>query len=94
MARILVIDSYDSFVYNIVQYLGELGAEPVVVRNDQGQVLYTIVFSHIERIVTGGGSGDHDIQSGSGDDAITTGGGPVDTGVPPGGAGAGVNVTM
>ena len=35
MARVLVIDSYDSFVYNIVQYLGELGAEPIVVRNDQ-----------------------------------------------------------
>ena len=34
MARVLVIDSYDSFVYNIVQYLGELGADPVVVRND------------------------------------------------------------
>ena len=34
-ARVLVIDSYDSFVYNLVQYLGELGAEPVVVRNDQ-----------------------------------------------------------
>jgi anthranilate synthase/aminodeoxychorismate synthase-like glutamine amidotransferase len=34
VARVLVIDSYDSFVYNIVQYLGELGAEPVVVRND------------------------------------------------------------
>ena len=33
--RILVIDSYDSFVYNLVQYLGELGAEPIVVRNDQ-----------------------------------------------------------
>ncbi len=33
--RVLVIDSYDSFVYNLVQYLGELGAEPVVVRNDQ-----------------------------------------------------------
>ena len=32
--RIVVIDSYDSFVYNLVQYLGELGAEPVVVRND------------------------------------------------------------
>ena len=31
----LVIDSYDSFVYNLVQYVGELGAEPVVVRNDQ-----------------------------------------------------------
>jgi anthranilate synthase/aminodeoxychorismate synthase-like glutamine amidotransferase len=33
--RVLVIDSYDSFVYNLVQYLGELGADPVVVRNDQ-----------------------------------------------------------
>jgi anthranilate synthase/aminodeoxychorismate synthase-like glutamine amidotransferase len=33
--RVLVIDSYDSFVYNLVQYLGELGAQPVVVRNDQ-----------------------------------------------------------
>ena len=29
-----MIDSYDSFVYNLVQYLGELGAEPVVHRND------------------------------------------------------------
>lgn len=34
MARILVLDSYDSFVYNLVQYLGELGADPVVHRND------------------------------------------------------------
>jgi anthranilate synthase component II len=32
--RILVIDSYDSFVYNLVQYLGELGADPHVRRND------------------------------------------------------------
>jgi anthranilate synthase/aminodeoxychorismate synthase-like glutamine amidotransferase len=32
--RVLVIDSYDSFVYNLVQYLGELGADPFVVRND------------------------------------------------------------
>jgi anthranilate synthase/aminodeoxychorismate synthase-like glutamine amidotransferase len=31
---VLVIDSYDSFVYNLVQYLGELGAEPIVHRND------------------------------------------------------------
>ncbi len=31
----LVIDNYDSFVYNLVQYLGELGAEPVVHRHDQ-----------------------------------------------------------
>jgi anthranilate synthase/aminodeoxychorismate synthase-like glutamine amidotransferase len=32
--RVLVIDSYDSFVYNLVQYLGELGADPLVHRND------------------------------------------------------------
>ena len=31
----LVIDNYDSFVYNLVQYLGELGAEPVVFRHDE-----------------------------------------------------------
>ena len=30
-----MIDSYDSFVYNLVQYLGELGAVPIVVRNDE-----------------------------------------------------------
>ena len=35
MPRVLVIDNYDSFVYNIVQYLGELGADPQVIRNDQ-----------------------------------------------------------
>jgi len=33
-SRILVIDNYDSFVYNLVQYLGELGADPVVHRHD------------------------------------------------------------
>jgi anthranilate synthase component II len=33
--RVLVIDNYDSFVYNLVQYLGELGAEPVVYRHDE-----------------------------------------------------------
>ncbi|HUR48837.1 MAG TPA: aminodeoxychorismate/anthranilate synthase component II [Acidimicrobiales bacterium] len=32
--RVLVIDNYDSFVYNLVQYLAQLGAEPVVHRND------------------------------------------------------------
>ena len=32
---ILVIDNYDSFTYNVVQYLAELGAEPRVVRNDE-----------------------------------------------------------
>ena len=33
--RVLVVDNYDSFVYNLVQYLGELGAEPLVERCDQ-----------------------------------------------------------
>jgi anthranilate synthase/aminodeoxychorismate synthase-like glutamine amidotransferase len=32
--RVVVIDNYDSFVYNLVQYLGELGAEPLVYRHD------------------------------------------------------------
>jgi len=32
---LLVLDNYDSFTYNLVQYFGELGAEPVVYRNDQ-----------------------------------------------------------
>jgi anthranilate synthase/aminodeoxychorismate synthase-like glutamine amidotransferase len=33
--RVLVIDNYDSFVYNLVQYLGELDADPVVHRHDE-----------------------------------------------------------
>jgi len=36
--RVLVIDNYDSFTFNLVQYLGELGAECEVVRNDQRSV--------------------------------------------------------
>jgi anthranilate synthase/aminodeoxychorismate synthase-like glutamine amidotransferase len=35
---ILVIDNYDSFTYNLVQYLGSFGEEPVVVRNDEKTV--------------------------------------------------------
>ena len=34
-ARVLVVDNYDSFVYNLVQYLAQLGAECTVLRNDQ-----------------------------------------------------------
>ena len=41
---ILVIDNYDSFVYNLAQYLGELGWEPVVYRNDR------ITLDEIERL--------------------------------------------
>jgi para-aminobenzoate synthetase component 2 len=33
--RVLVVDNYDSFVFNLVQYLGQLGADPVVLRNDE-----------------------------------------------------------
>ena len=36
--KVLVVDNYDSFTYNLVQYLGELGAEIDVVRNDKAQV--------------------------------------------------------
>ena len=36
--RVLVIDNYDSFTYNLVQFLGELGAEVEVVRNDKADV--------------------------------------------------------
>src|SRR5262249_42824238 len=36
--KVLVIDNYDSFAYNLVQYLGELGAEVEVVRNDKATV--------------------------------------------------------
>ncbi len=35
MSKVLMIDNYDSFTYNLVQYLGELGAEVEVVRNDE-----------------------------------------------------------
>lgn len=36
--KIVMIDNYDSFTYNLVQYLGELGAQVLVVRNDQATV--------------------------------------------------------
>ncbi len=42
--KILVFDNYDSFTYNIVQYLGELGAEVVVYRNDE------LTLADIERL--------------------------------------------
>jgi anthranilate synthase/aminodeoxychorismate synthase-like glutamine amidotransferase len=46
---ILVIDNYDSFAYNLVQYLGELGQEPVVYRNDAITIeqIEAMVPSHI-----------------------------------------------
>ena len=38
MTRVLMVDNYDSFTYNLVQYLGELGCELEVVRNDRAAV--------------------------------------------------------
>jgi len=56
---ILVIDNYDSFTYNLVQYLGELGAEPEVVRNDAVD-LSGISAMRPERIVISPGPGTPD----------------------------------
>jgi len=53
---ILVLDNYDSFTYNLVQYLGELGAEVEVVRND-AVTLDAIVEARPERIVISPGPG-------------------------------------
>ena len=39
MTSVLVVDNYDSFTYNLVQYLGELGAEVEVLRNDVDELL-------------------------------------------------------
>ena len=53
---ILIIDNYDSFTYNLVQYLGELGAEMRVVRNDAVSV-DDVVAMRPERIVISPGPG-------------------------------------
>jgi len=56
---ILVIDNYDSFTYNLVQYLGELGAELEVLRNDAVGV-DAIVAMRPERVVISPGPGNPD----------------------------------
>jgi anthranilate synthase component 2 len=56
---ILVVDNYDSFTYNLVQYLGELGAAVKVVRNDK-VTLEEIREMNPERIVISPGPGDPD----------------------------------
>ncbi len=48
--RVLVVDNYDSFTYNLVQYLGELGAELEVVRNDHATVAELLVRGY-ERVI-------------------------------------------
>jgi anthranilate synthase/aminodeoxychorismate synthase-like glutamine amidotransferase len=39
VVNVLVVDNYDSFTYNLVQYLGELGSEVEVIRNDEDELL-------------------------------------------------------
>src|SRR5437016_8911942 len=51
---VFVLDNYDSFTYNLVQYLGELGAEVVVRRNDEVTVS-EVEAMHPERIVVSPG---------------------------------------
>ncbi len=52
--RVLVLDNYDSFTYNLVQYLGELGAEIEVVRNDHATVDELMVRGYDRVIVSPG----------------------------------------
>ena len=52
--RVLCIDNYDSFTYNLVQYLGELGAEVEVVRNDHATVDDLLVRGYDRVIVSPG----------------------------------------
>ncbi len=52
--RVLVIDNYDSFTYNLVQYLGELGADVEVVRNDHATVQELLVRGYDRVIVSPG----------------------------------------
>lgn len=54
--KVLVIDNYDSFVYNLVQYIGELGGDPVVYRNDQLSIQQAMRLDP-ERIVISPGPG-------------------------------------
>ena len=56
MAMILVIDNYDSFTYNLVQYLGELGADIKVMRND-AVTLEEVAAAKPSRIVISPGPG-------------------------------------
>jgi anthranilate synthase/aminodeoxychorismate synthase-like glutamine amidotransferase len=57
--RALVIDNYDSFTYNLVQYLGELGAEVEVVRNDRASV-EELLAQRPDRVIVSPGPGTPD----------------------------------
>ena len=55
--RVLVLDNYDSFTFNLVQYLGELGADPVVIRNDVLPPEEAVAEHRPERLVISPGPG-------------------------------------
>ena len=57
---LLIVDNYDSFTYNLVQYLGELGAEMRVVRNDEVSVDEIETEIKPERILISPGPGTPD----------------------------------
>ena len=73
--RVLVIDNYDSFVYNLVQYLGELGAEPLVHRHDE-LTIDEIVALDPDAVLISPGPGTPD-DAGVSNDVIRTFGGRV-----------------
>ena len=75
----LVIDNYDSFVYNLVQYLGELGAEPIVHRHD-AMAIDALVALEPDAVLVSPGPGDpgtHPEDAGVSNDAIRVFGRPV-----------------
>src|SRR6478672_6560593 len=51
---LLVVDNYDSFTYNLVQYAGELGADPVVYRNDALSVEDALALEPVAVIISPG----------------------------------------
>ena len=55
-SRVLVVDNYDSFVYILVQYLGELGLEPIVFRNDKLS-LHDVADLNVDAILISPGPG-------------------------------------
>ena len=73
--RVLVIDNYDSFVYNLVQYLGELGAEPLVHRHDE-LAIEEIIALEPDAVLISPGPGRPD-DAGVSNEVITTFAGKV-----------------
>ncbi|NQV07064.1 aminodeoxychorismate/anthranilate synthase component II [bacterium] len=55
--RVLVLDNYDSFTFNLVQYLGELGADPVTIRSDQVPARRALEEYQPDRVVVSPGPG-------------------------------------